>query len=215
MFGLFFFFFTSTQTCTSGPCPGLCGCKTLKGHQEGKRQIRCISPGMICLKAGKAQPKQPEAPQERGALLPSLTDFPVRITYPVISLLFKNSQAYCPAQLGKNRKGHHKPRSLSPPSPVALEEKSPYCSRNKGEGSSWFRCSAMNGPGLEGLGRFWGACSRRAPQAGLIYSTMGCTQPPRQGYLSQAIQGVDGDSSATAGIFAPHPQREIRGLKLS
>lgn len=66
-------------------------------------------------------------------------------------------------------------------------------------------------PGQEGLGQVLGILFK----ADSIYSTMGCTQPPRQGYLSQAIQGEDGDSSATAGILAPQPQWEIRGLKLS
>lgn len=64
-----------------------------------------MSPGMICLKGGKVQPKQAEGLQEQGALLPAPRwFFPVRITYPVNSLLFENSQAYCPAELGRTGK---------------------------------------------------------------------------------------------------------------
>lgn len=127
-------------------------------------------------------------------------------------MLFENSQAHSPTE---NSKGHHKlrlgPCHLPPPQP---RKRSPYCWPDKGEGSSWFRPQPSMGQVCRARGRFWGACSRRAPQAGLIYSTMGCTQPPGQGYLSQAIRGVDGDSSATAGTFAPRPSREIRGSKL-
>lgn len=45
--------------------------------------------------------------------MPALLIFPVRMTYPVISLLFESSQTHCPAELGKNRKDHHK-LSLGP-----------------------------------------------------------------------------------------------------
>lgn len=76
----------------------------------------------------------------------------------MISLLFRERHSVLQSPL--NRKGHHK-LSLTPchlpPSPAALEEKSPYCWRDKGEGTRWFRRSAMNRPDLEGLDRFWGS----------------------------------------------------------
>lgn len=116
----------------------------------------------------------------------------MRITYPMISLLFENSRVYCPAELRENRKDHHKliPGPCHLPALWPWEEKSPYCSLHKGEGSSRFRRSAMNGAALEGLGQVLGSPFKAGSSGGSHLQNNGLAQPPRQGYLSQDIQGV-------------------------
>lgn len=71
----------------------------------------------------------------------------------------------------------------------------------------------MNGPAPEGLGQVLGSLFK-ARGSHLQHNGLR-TAPEARLPFRKPSRGTDGDSSATAGIFAPHPQREIRGLKLS
>lgn len=89
------------------------------------------------------------------------------------------------------------------------------------KGEAGFQLSAMNGAGLEVLGQVFRSLFKPRLrililQAGLIYSTMGCSHTAPEASLPFATHPGGGwRFLSPAGIFAPHPQCEIRGLKLS
>lgn len=88
----------------------------------------------------------------------------MRITSPV---RFENPQAYCPAELGENRKGHCKlslgPQHLPPPQP--WKRKARIVRWTKVRGAAGFG-SALNGPGPEGLGQVLGSLFKAGSAGG-------------------------------------------------